>query len=186
MRGRWAVQYLNNMIEQDHRRIKQRIRPMLGFQRFESAAVTISASSLCRKFRSSSLRPVHWMAAQPQFRNFGGMPCWPPDPKFLETRGRIVHVQTLHQSPYSAPSITCAIKSNIRNRVIWPICRHSAGSTLILPAITVGKHRPPSVQINFDRSTPRHKTSPQSLSVLKFRIVSSPLLTSAVNAALQK
>jgi transposase-like protein len=29
------------MIEQDHRRIKQRIRPMLGFKRFDSAAVTI-------------------------------------------------------------------------------------------------------------------------------------------------
>ena len=26
-------------------------------------------------------------------------------------------------------------------RVIWPICRHSAGSTSILPAITTGKHR---------------------------------------------
>jgi hypothetical protein len=42
----------------------------------------------------------------------------------------------------------------------------SAGSTLILPAITVGKHRPPSVQINFGRSAPGHKTSPQPLSVL--------------------
>jgi transposase-like protein len=31
-----SSRYLNNMIEQDHRRIKQRIRPMLGFQRLES------------------------------------------------------------------------------------------------------------------------------------------------------
>jgi len=34
--------YLNNLVEQDHRRIKQRVRPMLGFKRFAHAAVTIA------------------------------------------------------------------------------------------------------------------------------------------------
>jgi transposase-like protein len=34
--------YLNNLIEQDHRRVKQRVYPMLGFKRFGNAAVTIS------------------------------------------------------------------------------------------------------------------------------------------------
>ena len=29
-----SCKYLNNVVEQDHRRIKQRIRPMLGFKRF--------------------------------------------------------------------------------------------------------------------------------------------------------
>lgn len=33
--------YLNNRIEQDHRRIKRRLRPMLGFKAFSSAAVTL-------------------------------------------------------------------------------------------------------------------------------------------------
>src|SRR5215469_1923118 len=37
-----SSQYLNNLVEQDHRLLKQRIRPMLGFRRFENAAVTIS------------------------------------------------------------------------------------------------------------------------------------------------
>ncbi len=32
-RGRW----LNNLVEQDHRRIKRRTRPMLGFKRFVTA-----------------------------------------------------------------------------------------------------------------------------------------------------
>jgi transposase-like protein len=41
--------YLNNMIEQDHRRIKQRTRPMLGFKRFDNAAVTISGIELVQK-----------------------------------------------------------------------------------------------------------------------------------------
>ena len=30
-----SSQYLNNLVEQDHRRVKQRIRPMLGFKRFD-------------------------------------------------------------------------------------------------------------------------------------------------------
>jgi len=32
---------LNNLIEQDHRRIKQRLRPMLGLKSFRTAAVVI-------------------------------------------------------------------------------------------------------------------------------------------------
>src|SRR5262249_9760853 len=32
-----SSQYLNNLIEQDHRRVKHRIVPMLGFKRFENA-----------------------------------------------------------------------------------------------------------------------------------------------------
>jgi len=38
--------YVNNLIEQDHRRVKQRVRPMLGFQRFEYAAVTLAGIAL--------------------------------------------------------------------------------------------------------------------------------------------
>jgi transposase-like protein len=37
-RGRW----LNNWIEQDHRRIKRRTRPMLGFERFVTARRTLA------------------------------------------------------------------------------------------------------------------------------------------------
>jgi transposase-like protein len=37
--------YLNNLIEQDHRPVKQRGEPMLGFKRFAHAVVTISRSS---------------------------------------------------------------------------------------------------------------------------------------------
>ncbi len=43
--------YLNNLIEQDHRRVKQRVYPMLGFKRFENAAVTISGIELISKIR---------------------------------------------------------------------------------------------------------------------------------------
>ena len=42
---------LNNVIEQDHRRIKQRVRPMLGFNQFETAAVTIRGIELAEKIK---------------------------------------------------------------------------------------------------------------------------------------
>ena len=38
--------YLNNIIEQDHRRVKQRVRSMLGFKCFAHAAITISGIEL--------------------------------------------------------------------------------------------------------------------------------------------
>jgi transposase-like protein len=51
---------LNNAVEQDHRRIKQRIRPMLGFKRFETSAVTIRGNELAEKIKKQqfNLKPV--------------------------------------------------------------------------------------------------------------------------------
>ena len=48
-----SCKYLNNVVEQDHRRIKQRIRPMLGFKRFETAAVTIRGIELAEKIKKN-------------------------------------------------------------------------------------------------------------------------------------
>ena len=42
---------MNNLIEQDHRRVKQRIYPMLGFKRFTNAVVTISGIELVQMIR---------------------------------------------------------------------------------------------------------------------------------------
>ena len=47
----WTSKYLNNLIEQDHRRVKQRIYPMLGFKNFGNAAITISGIELAQKIR---------------------------------------------------------------------------------------------------------------------------------------
>ena len=44
-----SSKYLNNLIEQDHRGIKSRTRPMLGFKNFESAAITIAGIELLRR-----------------------------------------------------------------------------------------------------------------------------------------
>ena len=43
--------YLNNLVEQDHRRVKQRVRPMLGFKRFATAEVTLTGIELMQKIR---------------------------------------------------------------------------------------------------------------------------------------
>ena len=45
--------YLNNLIEQDHRRIKQRVRPMLGFKRFDHATITIAGIELIHQIKKS-------------------------------------------------------------------------------------------------------------------------------------
>ena len=52
-----CCQYLNNIVEQDHRRVKLRLQPMLGFKSFYITRVGSSAgSSWHRKFTKSSLR----------------------------------------------------------------------------------------------------------------------------------
>jgi transposase-like protein len=50
-----SSQYLNNLIEQDHRRVKQRIRPMLGFKRFDNV-VTISGIELAEKIKKGQFK----------------------------------------------------------------------------------------------------------------------------------
>jgi len=51
-----SSQYLNNLVEQDHRRIKQWIRPMLGFKRFDHAAVTISGIELAEQIKKGQFK----------------------------------------------------------------------------------------------------------------------------------
>lgn len=59
-----SSKYLNNVIEQDHRRIKQRIRPMLGFKRFDTAAVTIRGIELAEKIKKDQFK-IGTLAARP-------------------------------------------------------------------------------------------------------------------------
>ena len=66
--------YLNNLIEQDHRRVKQRLRPMLGLKSSRTAAVVISGIELAEKIRKGQYKigklggrtatmPAIWLAA---------------------------------------------------------------------------------------------------------------------------
>jgi transposase-like protein len=44
-----SSKYLNNLIEQDHRGVKSRLAPMLGFKGFRTAAITIAGVELLRR-----------------------------------------------------------------------------------------------------------------------------------------
>ena len=48
--------YLNNLIEQDHRRVKQRLRPMLGLKSFRTAAIVISGVELAEKIKKGQYK----------------------------------------------------------------------------------------------------------------------------------
>ena len=50
-------QYLNNIVEQDHRAIKSRCRPMLGFKSYRTAAVTLAGIELEIPFKSAPDQP---------------------------------------------------------------------------------------------------------------------------------
>ncbi|WPY01915.1 IS6 family transposase domain protein (plasmid) [Candidatus Trichorickettsia mobilis] len=49
------VKYLNNIVEQDHRFIKKRTKPMLGFKSFRSAKITISGIENIRIIQKGQL-----------------------------------------------------------------------------------------------------------------------------------
>ena len=51
------IKYFNNMVEQDHRSIKKRTQPMLGFKSFASASATlagIAVANMIRKGQTAS------------------------------------------------------------------------------------------------------------------------------------
>ena len=51
-----SSKYLNNVVEVDHRRVKQRIGPMLGFKRFDTATITISGIELAEKIKKGQFQ----------------------------------------------------------------------------------------------------------------------------------
>ena len=51
------IKYLNNIVEQDHRIIKKRIRPMLGFKSFVSASATLEGIEVANMIRKGQFTP---------------------------------------------------------------------------------------------------------------------------------
>ena len=74
--------YLNNVVDQDHRRVKQRTGPMLGFKRFDTATITISGIELAGKIKKAQFKTGRLRVDRPQRRQSGRL-FWPP--KALET-----------------------------------------------------------------------------------------------------
>jgi putative transposase len=53
------------MIEQDHRKGKQRCYPMLGFKRFENAEATLSGNELVNKIKKGQFDTSEVTAREP-------------------------------------------------------------------------------------------------------------------------
>ncbi len=65
------IKYLNNIIEQDHRFIKKRTRPTLGFKNFYSAKQTISGIENIRMIQKGQI--IGQTASQSAFLNFANL-----------------------------------------------------------------------------------------------------------------
>jgi putative transposase len=50
------VKYLNNIVEQDHRAIKRRIRPMMGFKDFRCARIILSDIEIIHMIRKGQMK----------------------------------------------------------------------------------------------------------------------------------
>jgi transposase-like protein len=63
------VKFLNNIVEQDHRRIKRVVRPELGFKSFVTAAQTIAGYEVMAMIRKGQVvsAPANDMGAQRDF-----------------------------------------------------------------------------------------------------------------------
>ena len=51
-----SAKYLNNIVEQDHRFIKRRVRPILGFKSIESAESTLAGIELVRMIKKDQMK----------------------------------------------------------------------------------------------------------------------------------
>ena len=66
------IKYLNNIVEQDHRFIKRKVKPMLGFKNFKSAYSTISgieAMHMLHKNQAGIMNPTEEMEFIHQIMN---------------------------------------------------------------------------------------------------------------------
>jgi putative transposase len=59
--------YLNNIVEQDHRFVKQKARAALGFKSFRTARATIMGIELVHMIRKGQVRPLDSGSAAQQF-----------------------------------------------------------------------------------------------------------------------
>jgi transposase, IS6 family len=60
------AKYLNNLAEQDHRRIKRLVRPGLGFENFHTARPTIVGYEIMAMVRKGQVSAIPAVAAHPR------------------------------------------------------------------------------------------------------------------------
>ena len=68
----WQIKYLNNIVEQDHRAVKRRIRPMLGFKSFHSAIKTIAGIEIMHMICKGQMTDSRNLTHAEQFYSLAG------------------------------------------------------------------------------------------------------------------
>jgi len=63
------IKYLNNIIEQDHRFIKRKIKLMLGFDSFETAEVTSCRIEIMHMIRKGQIEEIQCVLSEVEFLN---------------------------------------------------------------------------------------------------------------------
>lgn len=66
------IKYLNNIVEQDHRAIKRRIRPMLGFKSFRPATKIIAGIEIMHMIRKGQMADSRNLTHAEQFYSLAG------------------------------------------------------------------------------------------------------------------
>jgi len=101
-----ARRYLNNVVEQDHRAIKQRCAPMLGLKTFHSAAITLAGIELAHRIRKQQyLLPIGMAARAHSLREWwaaalvdSGVPMSRVDDRYSP-----MHQNSAHRSQPALP-----------------------------------------------------------------------------------
>jgi hypothetical protein len=62
---------------------------MLGFKRFDSAAVTISGIELMQKIQKHQFKTGTLGGRSATMPEVGTRPCWPPDPNFRNPKNAL-------------------------------------------------------------------------------------------------
>jgi len=60
-----GFKYLNNIVEQDHRAVKRKVRPMLGFKSFWAARCTIAGIEVMHAIRKGQLATTGTLSSTP-------------------------------------------------------------------------------------------------------------------------
>ncbi|MBM4254537.1 MAG: IS6 family transposase [Deltaproteobacteria bacterium] len=63
--------YLNNLVEQDHRVVKRKVRPMLGFKSFWAARCTLAGIEVMHAIRKGQLAPTGAVSQTPAEQFYG-------------------------------------------------------------------------------------------------------------------
>jgi transposase-like protein len=88
--------FLNNLIEQDHRRVEQRVNRMLGFKRFEYVATTISGIELVHQIKKKQFDVSAFQLLKHDLHRYGLL-CWLLE-QYDQPRSCLTSICKLHQN----------------------------------------------------------------------------------------